>query len=512
MQSNRFETIKLACSVTVLTLLACYVPEANGATETTPTARQDWKLNADCQFYEPPAPLILANGLTAGDGSPATCSPTLMLDLDLPSEHLAFRDSIIDGATEFYVYHGQSIMWQYHIDSLLNVIYDTVPIFGGAWVAADLDLDGEVEVVTQIADRLQIFSAPDWRFRSGFVFPGRNVVMYATATNVDADPYLEIFLTPNDLGGNSSAVLIDYEPVCDSFVVLANIPAPIGTVGRSAIGDFDNDGQIEFIVGNDLGYGLFEWSNSTLVYVGSVGSPGEGNSFCASAVRPGPCGELRPLLGYSSALTGIFHYELLEAVDDNVFGLVHSFEKQTGYVGIHPNAGADVDCDGLDELAMAFPPYQEIWGWDNATSQFVQKCDNIYGPYTIAEWYPVDLDRDGVEEWGASTYHAHFHDWVQAPCENCDPTGHCYPTAPCGCEHHSDPSNDDVRSDIVDVVMSIGVAFRGAPELLDSAPCCPSATTDLDCNGETDVIDVVKMIDIAFRNGDVQSTLCSPCK
>jgi hypothetical protein len=401
---------------------------------------------------------------------------------------------------------------RYDIDSLLQYTVDTLPVDGLPWIAADLDRDGNIELVLQYADVLLIYSAPDWVQRAGFLFPGMNVVMDPVAVNLDVDPQLELFVTPNDLGGDAQAVVIDYDMVSGEFQVIANIPAPECTAGRKAVGDFDGDGRVEFIGGNCLGYGLFEWRDSDLWYVGAVGGPGEGNTFCASAVRPGPCGELCALLGYSSAVDGAYHYELLKAVQDNAFAAVHVFAEGTGFTGYHPNAGADTDCDGLDELAMAFPPYHKVWDWDNAIGRFVLRCDNLGGgPTAFWNWYPVDLDRNGVTEWGATNSASHFQVWRQLPCSGCDSVSHCSPRSPCGCACHGDPSCDGIRSDVVDVVLSVGVAFRGAAALSDPAFCCPVARSDLDCDGVTTVVDVVKTIDIAFRGAD-PTGVCNPCQ
>ncbi|MBI3873015.1 MAG: hypothetical protein HY304_08085 [candidate division Zixibacteria bacterium] len=78
----------------------------------------------------------------------------------------------------------------------------------------------------------------------------------------------------------------------------------------------------------------------------------------------------------------------------------------------------------------------------------------------------------------------------------------------CTCPCHHDPQCDGV-TDVLDVVKTIGVAFRGSPAVTD--PGCPRQQTDLDCNGVTDVLDVVRMIGVAFRGADPATTICNPC-
>lgn len=80
----------------------------------------------------------------------------------------------------------------------------------------------------------------------------------------------------------------------------------------------------------------------------------------------------------------------------------------------------------------------------------------------------------------------------------------------CGCDCHGDPVCDG-NTDVLDVVQSINVAFRGAPSIIDPNAGCPNETTDLDCSHATDVLDVVKMLNVAFRGASSTTELCNPC-
>ncbi len=77
----------------------------------------------------------------------------------------------------------------------------------------------------------------------------------------------------------------------------------------------------------------------------------------------------------------------------------------------------------------------------------------------------------------------------------------------CDCSAHGDVS-DDGTFDITDVVIVVGIAFRGgSPAITD--PACPHATrADYSCNGTIDVVDVVRSIDYIFRGG---AAICNPC-
>jgi len=84
-----------------------------------------------------------------------------------------------------------------------------------------------------------------------------------------------------------------------------------------------------------------------------------------------------------------------------------------------------------------------------------------------------------------------------------------YVSDPCTCPCWADPSCDGVRSDVLDVVGTVNVAFRGFAAVTD--PGCPRQRTDVDATGATDVLDVVKVVNVAFRGFSVASQYVDPC-
>ena len=247
---------------------------------------------------------------------------------------------------------------------------------------------------------MDILSAPDWRLRQRFVMPGMKVEMNPVAVNIDADPDLELYVTPENLAGTGRAQLIKYNHATDGFDRIADIPAPWYTAGPAAAGDFDNDGKMEFISGNYYGYGLFESNGDSLAYVGQVGSPYDANTNYAVACRPKPGGILCPLLGFSQLDIG-FRYQLLVPTGDNTFALDHEFAESTGWHGVPPSAAADMDCDGMDELVTCFYPLFKAWEWDVTSDSFKTGCvwsKDQYG--TFLQFYTTDLDQNGVNELG----------------------------------------------------------------------------------------------------------------
>ncbi len=84
----------------------------------------------------------------------------------------------------------------------------------------------------------------------------------------------------------------------------------------------------------------------------------------------------------------------------------------------------------------------------------------------------------------------------------------------CGCQClcPADPACDGVRSDIVDVVQAVTVAFRGGAAITDPSPTCPVTPTDVNCSGATDIVDIVKIVSVAFRGGSASVEYCDPCQ
>ena len=80
---------------------------------------------------------------------------------------------------------------------------------------------------------------------------------------------------------------------------------------------------------------------------------------------------------------------------------------------------------------------------------------------------------------------------------------------PCVCVCHADPACDAVKSDILDVVNTINVAFRGTAGTVSGA--CPYQDTDVDCTTATDILDVVKVVNVAFRGANPATEFCDPC-
>jgi glucose/arabinose dehydrogenase len=79
----------------------------------------------------------------------------------------------------------------------------------------------------------------------------------------------------------------------------------------------------------------------------------------------------------------------------------------------------------------------------------------------------------------------------------------------CACPCAGDPACDGVSVNVLDVVETVNVAFRGAAPTSDTF--CPYERSDVDCTGATTVTDVVRVVNVAFRGGMPQTEFCAPC-
>lgn len=466
-----------------------------------------WALRQDAPTQ--PEGGTLSATLSSAPGA-AACPPLLefSVTLDLVTPHF---DST-RGIWEIYVRRIGGIT-RHDIDSNLNRTEVPISLDSATpWIAADLDRDGYIELVSQWGSVLMIHSAPDWTYRAGWGWSGYNVSMHPVAVDIDDDEHLEIYVTPNSLGGSARAVMIDYDSVLGNFVKVSDLAVPTGAGGEPAVGDFDEDGRMEFISGNNFfGYELFEWQETVLVHIGLVGDSMPGGAHEATACRPMPGGALHALVGFSGGGGGGYRYQLLQPIGDNEFEVVHLFQRITGASGVHPCRAADIDCDGLDEMLMTFWPDFEVWEWDSSVDSFVSSCgwdQSTFGTFIMLR--AVDLDQNNRQEFAAVNHLDEFYALPGPICLNCDEFGTCYPPAPCECQCFGDPICDSVVN-VFDVVAVVDVAFRAGVPAPDPYPQCPYVRTDVNCDSVTNVFDVVGFVDIAFRSGDPNSIICGLC-
>lgn len=80
----------------------------------------------------------------------------------------------------------------------------------------------------------------------------------------------------------------------------------------------------------------------------------------------------------------------------------------------------------------------------------------------------------------------------------------------CTCPCRYDPACDSIISDVLDVVSTVNVAFRGFAATVD--PGCSTQRTDVNADFATDVLDVVRVVNVAFRGMTSTSQYVDPCQ
>ena len=242
---------------------------------------------------------------------------------------------------------------------------DSIPLIGGdlLWDAGDFDDDGFYDLALQfhiespgLADGIMVFESPD-----SFSYPTqevwRDTVGFALVTpicvhDIDQDGLPEVV----KVIGDTTDIDI-YESVGDNLYdrtfrfTSAATHAPMSTI---AFGDFDMDGQREFIFGYSGGeYSILECTGDNYygeILLGELPTLNIQDCFCV----PDADGDGKPefvVKGFVIPTAQIDAF-IFEATGDNTYEIITTFTLPGGdYYGGYSDAG-DVDGDDIPEIAL----------------------------------------------------------------------------------------------------------------------------------------------------------------
>lgn len=389
---------------------------------------------ADTRKQAPSAEDLLTQSSVSGPAAPQFWCPPEIEFLGT-SPHLSTRFDPVRKLTEVYIgdYDNDQIL-RHEFDSSFNQSVVTLPLaYGLPWLAEDLDRDGQFELVIQRGDPgfggngyLDVVSSLDWTLRKRFTFANKKGWMHPRAVNLDADPYSELFFMLNDgFGGPCQAAIVDYSPD-GGFYLRSLVSVPWAMGGPAAIGDADGDGLMEIVTGGPDGYGLFEWRNDSLYYIGLIDST-FGNNNAASLFVPKPDGIPRLLIGHSTTPEFVSMYEVLIATGDNTFARESEFSYPI-FGGLSTSITGDSDCDGLDELVVVRWPWYVEYGWDEPSQDYVERCSWNASDSMAASlhyWHAVDFDRNNSPEWLTVAGDDSVYAFTNPDCIQCDGLGRC---------------------------------------------------------------------------------------
>lgn len=183
---------------------------------------------------------------------------------------------------------------------------------------------------------------------------------------------------------------------------------------------------------------------------------------------------------------------------------------------------SDADSDGVGDLCDNCPSQYNPTQADTDGDGDADACDNCPAVFNSSQ---TDGDSDGI---GNACDVCPFDplndpdsDGVCNSGDNCptvfnpdqaDTNGNNVgDVCDCLCLCHGDPACDSTIADILDVVNTVNVAFRGSTVMTDPSATCPRERTDVNCSGSTDVVDVVKTVNVAFRGANPVTEYCEAC-
>ncbi len=478
-----------------------------------------------------------------GDGSFSRITTGTPVTTPTYSDYAAWVDFNRDGKLDLFVGRGFNVLTNQLFfgngDGTFNqvlsgdIVTDAFRTHGCAW--GDYDNDGNPDLFVANSDNQNnnlYHNNGDSTFTkitTGGVVTDGGFSLYATWGDYDNDGYLDLYVT-NGQGQNN---FLYHNDGNGSFTrITTGAIVNDGGASQTPIwADFDNDGDLDLLVTNGFGtaadVNFLYWNNGDGTFTKELADPivtETGWSLGASYADIDRDGDLDVLIGKgfgSNENNALF----LNNGNTNSWLSVACVGQKSNRSGIGARVRVYATIKGssgwqIRELCSPTSFGQNgVIAWFGLGDASVAESLRIDWPSGIqtfmtdipAKQYLTVLECSGPDTDGDG--------WSDI-CDNCPLVANADQSdvdhdgvgdaCECTCNCHADPQCDGAP-DVLDVVQTINVAFRGQPAIPDPNGNCPYQTTDIDCSGDTGVLDVVHMINVAFRGGNPATEFCMPC-